>query len=145
MESEIDAGKMKGFKGVAFVFFLTVMISCAVKPEPIAFGEDHCTYCKMGIVDPKYGGELVTTKGKIYKFDALECLVPYLEQSDQSFAFTLGIAYDQPKKLVAVDSLHFVISGDYNSPMGANLAAFSEPRPSEEVLDWTGLKSRLSQ
>ena len=29
----------------------------------------------MTIVDPRYGAELVTTKGKVYKYDAVECLI----------------------------------------------------------------------
>ncbi len=31
----------------------------------------------MLITDNKYGAELITTKGKIYKFDSMECLVEF--------------------------------------------------------------------
>jgi len=41
--------------------FLT---SCTPKPEKIAFGKDNCAECKMPIMDPKFGGEIVTKKGK---------------------------------------------------------------------------------
>ena len=33
----------------------------------------------MGIVDPKYGGEVVTKKSKVYKFDDLVCMVRFLQ------------------------------------------------------------------
>ena len=37
--------------------------SCSSKPEPFRYGQDICHSCKMGIVDPKFGGELITAKG----------------------------------------------------------------------------------
>lgn len=135
-----------------FIFLLltgALLMSCGAGPEPINFGKDYCSYCKMSIVDPKFGAELVTTKGKVYKFDAMECLIPFMEeQSDQAYAYTLGIAYDAPEKLVAVDSLQFVVSETYNSPMGANVAAFTLDFPLEgeklKRLDWEGLRQYLS-
>lgn len=136
---------MKSFKGNISVFFLLLTLGCEVKPESIKFGEDHCINCKMKIVDPKFGGELVTTKGKIFKFDALECMVPFLKESGQEYAFMMGIAYDQPEKLVALDSLQFVLSEKFNSPMGANLAAFLQIDPSQEAHDWQSVQLKLSE
>ena len=37
---------------------------CNPKPEKITFGKDNCAECKMTIMDPKFGGEIVTKKGK---------------------------------------------------------------------------------
>src|SRR5690554_4470874 len=91
-----------------------LLASCGVKPEPIAFGEDHCTHCRMNIADPKFGAELVTDKGRVYKFDALECMVPYLqENSSTEYAHVLAIAYDEPGELRPVDDLHFVFSENF--------------------------------
>ena len=47
------------------------------KQEEINYGVDACAYCKMNIVDPKFGAELITKKGRVYKFDAIECMVNY--------------------------------------------------------------------
>ena len=30
-------------------------------------------------MDPKFGGEVITKKGKIYKFDDLHCMVSFLK------------------------------------------------------------------
>ncbi|WP_162416016.1 nitrous oxide reductase accessory protein NosL [Cyclobacterium roseum] len=119
--------------------------SCSVSPEPIKFGEDHCAHCKMKIMDPRFGGELVTTKGRIYKFDAVECLVPYLqENASMEFGHTLAIAYDEPKKLVDVRELSFEIDSSYRSPMGGNLAAFrqSQNAMGNELISWEELKEK---
>ena len=56
-----------------------VLSSCQVSERPIDYGADECDYCKMIIMDQRYGSELVTEKGKVYTFDAAECLIEYLQ------------------------------------------------------------------
>ncbi|MDN3688734.1 nitrous oxide reductase accessory protein NosL [Cyclobacterium jeungdonense] len=137
---------MNRFLQSYFLLGLVLLIqSCSVSPEPIKFGEDHCAHCKMKIMDPRFGGELVTTKGRIYKFDAVECLVPYLqEHASMEFGYTLAIAYDEPKKLVDVRELHFETDSSYRSPMGGNLAAFRQSQNAigNELITWEELKEK---
>ena len=45
----------------ALLFFL---ISCNIKPQKIAYGEDICHYCKMNIVDDRHASEIITKKGE---------------------------------------------------------------------------------
>lgn len=114
------------------------LVACSPEPEPIVFGEDHCHYCKMGIVDRKFGGELVTDKGKIYKFDAIECLVPFMREQNEDYAMVLVVAYESSGELYPVESLKFAESEDFKSPMGGNIAAFTaDGSPSvEKIMDW---------
>ena len=51
------------------------LLYCSPTVEPITFGDDQCTFCKMSIVDKRYGAEVLTTKGKVFKYDALECMI----------------------------------------------------------------------
>src|SRR5690606_39239413 len=122
---------MKRNIGLMLLIPILMLVGCGVNPEPIAFGKDYCSYCKMSIADPKFGAELVTSKGKIYKFDAMECMVPYMqEQGETEYAHILGIAFDDPGELHPVENLQFVVSEEFNSPMGATLAAFRKAQPS---------------
>jgi len=134
----------KWVKGIALVF----LISCQAEPVPIAFGKDQCHYCKMTIADPKFGAELITDKGRIYKYDAAECVMNQLAEESTRYQMLLGVAYNDPKQLYPMDSLLFVISPAYRSPMGANLAAFYHPvsqdlEPEAQLLSWNEVRQTL--
>jgi len=63
-----------------FLILLTAIIfGCSKNPQPISYGQDECEFCKMIVMDERYGAELVTGTGKIYFFDSIECLVGYLD------------------------------------------------------------------
>ena len=36
----------------------------------------------MTISDPQFGGEIITTKGKVYKFDDLHCMKGFLKAGE---------------------------------------------------------------
>lgn len=108
-------------------FFCVLAISCTSGPEKINFGEDPCVYCRMMISDPKYGALLVTDKGRIRKYDAIECMINELRENRPSYKKLKVVPYDQPQGLIPADSAYFVTSEAYKSPMGAHLAAFADP------------------
>jgi copper chaperone NosL len=113
---------------VALAFILLLLITgCHPKPEKIAFGKDNCAECKMTIVDPKFGAEIVTKKGKVYKFDDAHCLAVFLERRGVELSDihqTLFVDYNNSSELVKVSSVEFVVSSRLKSPMGGNAAAF---------------------
>ena len=106
----------------------------------------------MTIVEVQYGAEAVTSKGKVYKFDAIECLANFIEQEkDKSFAFLLVNGYHTPKELMDAQASHFLVSKSLPSPMGAYLTAFNERSAAEEmqkakggeIFDWAGMQVYL--
>ncbi len=108
------------------IAFIIGLLGC--KPEPVAinYHRDMCAYCKMSIADPRFGAEIVTSKGKPYMFDAIECMVLFQREFDEEIALLLVNTYDDPGKLVAVDYCVFLRSPKVPSPMGANLSAFAD-------------------
>lgn len=124
------------------VFVLFFVISglfhgCGEKaPEPINFGHDGCAFCKMTIIDPKFGAELITKKGKIFKFDAVECMV-HFEQKQYVKPEEIGryfVTDASGKGLIAAEEAMFMHSEKLPSPMGANISAFSISDENESLI-----------
>ena len=74
---------MKTLKQLLIITCL-LFFGCQVGPQPIEYGVDGCHFCKMTIVDKVHAAEVVTDKGKIYKFDATECMVNFRKEFDSS-------------------------------------------------------------
>ena len=102
-----------------------ILSACTTQPEPINYGKDQCAACRMTIMDKKFGAELVSSKGKIIKFDSGECMLAYLK-TDNTFKPNLHLVtnYATPGELIEADKAYYLHGGNVNSPMGGNLAAF---------------------
>lgn len=80
----------------------------------------------MTIVDPQFAAELVTDKGKVYKFDAIECMVQYRHsQAGVTFSLALVSDYLNAGILQEATACTYLVSPARPSPMGANLSAYS--------------------
>lgn len=113
-----------------FAFLMSFSLSfCTPRPEAIQFGNEGCQFCKMTIMDKRFGGEIITQKGKVFKFDDLNCLVNFRELNQfnkKDLAFTLVIDFSQPGKLIDTQQAIYVFSPELRSPMAANIAAFEK-------------------
>ena len=118
-----------------FIIVFIVAASCSVKERPVSYGSDTCAYCKMTVMDHRYGAELVTKKGKVYTFDAAECLIEYLyhhETSIQESEFLLVTDYTIPDQLIDAKGATYLVSKQMPSPMGAYLTSFSDREVASE-------------
>lgn len=103
------------------IFTLT---SCNLQTNEIHYGEDGCVYCSMTIVDQQHAAQLVTRKGKVYKFDAAECMINSLSDFDtEKVAQFLVTDYSAPTELIDATIATFIVSPEMPSPMRANLSA----------------------
>lgn len=115
------------------------LMSCEVKPDSINYGSDACDFCQMTIVDKQHSAQLVTEKGKNYKYDAIECMMNALKDWDRpAVAFYLVADYASPGKLTDAPEAHFLVSQAISSPMGAFLTAFSNELDREKTLNNVG-------
>lgn len=111
--------------------------ACTPVPEPIEIGRDQCVYCKMIISDQRYGAELVTAKGKIYKYDSAECLAAaYLtkENGHKDIHSLWVVDFNQTQSFIDARAAVYLHSEKLHSPMSLNLTAFSSTASAEELL-----------
>ena len=123
------------------IIMILLLSSCQVSERPIEYGSDECEYCKMMIMDQRYGSELVTDKGKVYTFDAAECLIEYLHYNDEmadAAKFLLVTPYTDPNQLVDAPGASFLVSQQMPSPMGAYLTAFRDRTTAEKFMSDKG-------
>jgi len=117
----------------SLLLFFT-LTSCNLQTNKIHYGEDGCHYCSMTIVDQQHAAQLVTRKGKVYKFDAAECMINSLADFDtKTVAQFLVTDYETPAQLIDATSATFIISPEIPSPMRANLSA-SKSKENARVL-----------
>jgi len=132
------------------VFFIS---SCSDKPQPFNYGKDVCDNCKMTIVDPKFGGEIVTKKGKVYKFDDAACMIHFLKSGvlqEPEISRKLFINFQKENDFINANNAFLLVSPELKTPMGGNAAAFISQQEAEkmknttpgEVKSWNDLFSK---
>lgn len=127
---------------------LLIITSCNVKPQKIEYGKDACHFCRMNIVDQSHAAQLVTAKGKAYKYDATECLINNLEDFEpDQIGLLLVSDYNNPGVLLDAKIATYIISKNIPSPMGAYLSSVStkeealelQKNKEGEIYDWDEL------
>ena len=117
-------------KKLAFIlsaFLLLFTVACTVEPQKIEYGKDQCNFCKMTIMDMRFGSEIVLTTGKPFKFDDISCAVSFVENKYieiDKIHKTYVVDYSTGE-LVDSESAFYLSSNSLRSPMGSNLAAFA--------------------
>lgn len=98
-------------------------------------------------MDQKFGTEIITKKGKVFRFDSDECMRDYYKADkagQAGYAQIFVTDYDKPGTLIDAKTAFFLHGPKVKSPMGGNLAAFSSKLNAEklkgtlggEILSW---------
>ena len=69
---------MKILKYYSIIILLLTAFSCNVKPEAINYGSNG-SLLQNDHHNKVHAAEIVTKKGKVYKFDATECIIQVYE------------------------------------------------------------------
>jgi len=130
---------MKKLITIFSLLSLLIFTSCNIQPQKIVYGKDACHFCRMNIVDQQHAAQLVTTKGKSFKFDATECMVNHLKTIDPAtLKHFLSNNYLKPEMLIDAKQASFLISENIPSPMGAFLSAFATKTDAETIQNQKG-------
>lgn len=129
--------KFSTVSSVAVVVLLSLgMASCNRGPQPIRVGEDACNFCKMSIADSRFGAEIITKKGKVFKFDDIHCILAFRKANtinnadiDKSYL----VNFEEPHDLIEASESFLLKSSELRSPMGGNIACFSSKSKMEDA------------
>lgn len=121
---------MKNFRCI-LIAGLLLSSACSKGPVAINYGHDGCEFCKMTIVDARYGSELVTDKGKVYKFDAIECMINFINSENFKEPKLLVTDFTEPGKFIDAEGAYYLRSKNLPSPMGMYLTAFQDIKKAE--------------
>jgi len=128
--------------------------SCSTGPLPLVPGKDACTFCQMPVADTRFGAEIITAKGKLYKFDDIGCMSHFLKNglsANEKIQNIFVVSYLHRQNFVEVSKSFFLKSVDVHSPMNSGIAAFeslNEATPllkdfPGEILSWDELQQKL--
>jgi copper chaperone NosL len=115
--------------------FLIFISSCTTQPEPFKIGKDACDDCKMTIMDAKFGGEIITKKGRTYKFDDAHCVGNFIKSGtvkQKDIAQTVFANHQKENTFLDAKAAQFVVSEQLKSPMNSNAAAFKDKAVAEQ-------------
>jgi len=144
---------MRGFS-ILIALLLILTVGCTVDKKPIAYGEAACYYCSMTIVDQQHAAQIVTDKGKVYNYDAAECMLNQLQEKDAPVAALHFVNnYHKPGDLMDATTAVYLISEGIPSPMGEFLTAFRTQAEADAALekhggklyDWEGIKGKFKK
>jgi copper chaperone NosL len=109
------------------VFISLLFSSCNTGPVEIALGRDNCQFCNMTISDVRFGAEIITQKGKIYKFDDPQCAISFLRahrEMNNSLREIYFTDFSAPHSLIPSGAVFFLKSDQLKAPMGGLYSAF---------------------
>ena len=134
-----ETNLIKKFKkqNVTVAVFLLLSLSffsCANdKAVPIKLNADNCDFCGMSIADGKFAAEVITDKGRDYKFDDILCMINYTkENSNTKIGGYYVNDFAQDNILIPAQTAFFLSGGTIQSPMRGGIIAVSNEVDAKE-------------
>ncbi|MDP2600711.1 MAG: nitrous oxide reductase accessory protein NosL [Deltaproteobacteria bacterium] len=112
-------------RNLVFVGFLLLAACSRTKPLDFNAGEHSCDLCRMNIVDMRFKAEALSAKGKVYRFDSIECLKNWSQEHPDLWATRWVTDFYHPQKWIAFEKAFILKSDGLASPMGENLSAYA--------------------
>jgi copper chaperone NosL len=120
--------RIKSISSALSILTLFSLNSCNTGPERIIAGKDHCDFCKMPVSDNRFGAEIITKKGKVFKFDDAHCIISFMHSTgfkqEKEYAIYF-VDFTGSHLLIPATTALYLKSDALRSPMNGNIAAFS--------------------
>ena len=133
---------------------LLLFFSCNESPPAILYGHEACTTCKMTIMDERFGAEIISTKGKVFKFDDVICMVEFMASEkikERDIHKKLVTDYRNKNHFLDAEKAVYLISDELHSPMNGNAGAFEDNQEALHlqhetqgvIMDWKQVYNQL--
>ena len=128
-------------------FPILLLVACLLSacsasgPQSINYGTDLCDYCDMTIADKAFGSELVTKKGKVLKYDSIECLAAADLEKGTDFHDVHSrwvTDFYNPGTFLSTDAAIIVATDRQKSPMGVGLVAVNSQNQAADLITAKG-------
>src|SRR6056297_1715657 len=127
------------YKKILYVVVSAVLFTACISKEPqeVRLHTDECEYCKMVISDRQFASQIVSDKGKGYKFDSVECMAAFaIQQKDMTEQSAFYVAdYQNPDEWIPLEKAEIYQSEEVRSPMGLSFFAVKEGTNVQAVHD----------
>jgi copper chaperone NosL len=110
--------------------------SCQTGPQPIQYGQDNCAFCRMSIADKRFGAEICTRKGKVFKYDDFHCLLTALKAGypDKKDIASIYFVDFNGGPWIEAGKGFLLRSEVFHTPMNGNIAVFASEKSRTQCL-----------
>ena len=84
--------------------------SAGAKPIDFKAGEFQCDYCRMTIMDMRYKAEIVSSKGKIFRLDSIECLLHWGKEHPSEVGSQWVTDFRHPNHWIKLDNAYLLLT-----------------------------------
>lgn len=121
------------YKKLLSLLLIPLLVSCTgTEPVPFKIGKDACDHCKMTLMSKNYGMEMITSKGKIFKFDDISCGVAYFNKNAKD-GDRIFVSNHKDGSFVECSNAHYLKSEKNRTPMNSMIVAFHTLQAAEEL------------
>ena len=94
-------------------------------PEPLRYGADACSRCRMLLSEPGFAGEMRSARGELTRYDDVGCLLRALRES-RTETPEAWVEDHQTRALVPLLKAALVAGKRVRTPMGHGIVAFAD-------------------
>lgn len=126
-----------------FILLTFALLSCNNNQAvPIKLNVDNCDYCSMSIADGRYAAEVISEKGRVYKFDDIMCMANYCQESTSIKMSAYYVNdFNQNNVLIPAETAFFLSGKTISTPMRGGIVAFSSESAAKEFESKLNAKS----
>jgi copper chaperone NosL len=138
---EWRASRKKVTPGLKIVPVMFLLVSCSGSFKQINYGKDACDNCRMTIVDKKFALEIVSFKGKAFKFDDIICVKQFIDNkkiNPKEIGDIFVNNYSKPGEFIKLKESFPVTNEWLKSPMNGNVSAFASREEAARFIETHG-------